>query len=110
MFIARIELAIKPSERSAFRAYVAEEAPLVRALAGCVRYRFSEDVTEPSHVLLYEEWASRAEFEAYKSSPLFTGAGATLGPMLAAPPSSAYYESDDVFTSCAVGAGGARKA
>lgn len=103
MFIARVELEIKAGEREAFRAYASSEARKVRDLPGCVRYRFTEDVSEPSRVLLYEEWASRAEFEAYKGSPLFAAAGAKLGPMLAAPPASAYYESEDVFTRGATG-------
>lgn len=98
MFIARVELEIKPSEQDAFRAYASSDALEVRDLPGCVRYRFTEDVSEPSHVLLYEEWSSRAAFEAYKASPLFAAAGAKLRPMLSAPPTSAYYESDDVFT------------
>jgi quinol monooxygenase YgiN len=100
MFIARVTLRIRPSERGAFRAYVAEETRQARALPGCVEYAFCEDVTDPARVLLYEEWASREQFEAYRASPLFEAAGAQLGPMLEGPPRSAYYESDDVFTAC----------
>jgi quinol monooxygenase YgiN len=102
MFIARVTLRIRPSDRAAFRAYAVEESRQARGLPGCVEYSFSEDVGDPARVLLYEEWANREQFEAYRESPLFKAAGAHLGPMLEEPPRSAYYESDDVFATCAV--------
>jgi quinol monooxygenase YgiN len=102
MFIARVTLQIRPSHRGSFRAYAAEECKQARALPGCVEYAFCEDVADPARVLLYEEWASREQFEVYRASPLFAQAGAHLGPMLESPPRSAYYESEDVFTACAM--------
>lgn len=101
MFIARITLQIRDHE--SFRRHAAGEldTAAVRALPGCVTYRFCQDVARPNEVLLYEEWATRADFEAYKASSLFTRVGAGLRPLLAAPPSSAYYESEDLFTACA---------
>lgn len=71
-------------------------------MEGCVAYAFLEDVGDANSVMLYEEWASRDAFDAYKASPAFVAAGAKLRPMLAEPPKSAYYESEDLFTSCAV--------
>ncbi len=102
MFIARIELRIEPAARDAFRRYAAAEAVTARQLAGCVQYAFLEDVGDPLRVLLYEEWSTRATFDAYRGSSLFAAAGATLRPMLTEPPKSAYYESDDLFAACAV--------
>lgn len=95
MFIARIALEVDDLE--AFRRHAALEVVAVRALPGCVTYRFCQDVTTPSEVLLYEEWSSASSFEAYKSSPLFEEISAGLMPLLTAPPKSAYYESDDLF-------------
>ena len=100
MFIARVSLRIREADRAAFRAYAIEESAQARALPGCVEYAFHEDVAEPARVLLYEEWVSREPFEAYRRSPLFAAAGAHLLPMLAEPPRSAYYESEDVFSAC----------
>ena len=102
MFIARVALQIQSSHQTAFRSFATSEGKAARALPGCVEYRFCEDVADPTQILLYEEWADRAAFEAYKASKLFTDAGTVLGPMLAAAPRSAYYEADDIFESCAV--------
>ena len=103
MIIARIELELQPSQQPSFRHYARSEAARARVLEGCVRYAFHEDVADPLRVLLYEEWTSREAFEAYKASPLFAEAGQHLRPMLAAPPKSAYYESEDLFARCGAG-------
>lgn len=98
MFIARIVLEIQEPHREAFRRFANGEALAARALDGCVEYAFAEDVADPTRVFLYEEWSSKAAFEAYKQSPVFAASGANLRPLLAAPPKSAYYESENVFT------------
>jgi quinol monooxygenase YgiN len=102
MFIARINLKLRAGQRAAFRDYAGAEGLQARTLAGCVDYSFFEDVGDPTRVLLYEEWASRKQFEAYKASPVFEAAGARLRPLLEEPPKSAYYESEDVYASCAL--------
>jgi quinol monooxygenase YgiN len=102
MFIARVTLRIRPSEQAGFSAYALEESRQARDLPGCVEYAFYADVGDPARVLLYEEWANREQFEAYRQSSLFKAAGAHLVPMLAEPPRSAYYESEDLFAACAV--------
>jgi quinol monooxygenase YgiN len=102
MFIARVTLRIRASDRLGFRAYAVEESRRARDLPGCVEYAFFEDVSDAARVLLYEEWANRESFEAYRDSSLFKEAGAHLRPMLEEPPKSAYYESEDVFAACAV--------
>jgi quinol monooxygenase YgiN len=102
MFVARIALKIQDPQRDAFRRYAAAEGLAPRTLAGCVEYSFCENVSDPTRVLLYEEWASRDAFESYKASPMFAAVGARLQPMLAAAPKSAYYESENIFDTCAV--------
>ena len=102
MFIVRIDLKIAEAARAAFRDYARSGGRDAYALPGCRDYSFCEDLADPTRVLLYEEWATREHFEAYRASTIFEAIGARLRPMLAAPPKSAYYESDDVFASCAV--------
>jgi len=101
MFVVRVELKLKSGHMEKLREHASAEASAAGKLPGCKAYSFSEDVAEPGRVLLYEEWATRDAFEAYKASPLFAAAGTWLMPLLAEPPKSAYYESDDVFTTCA---------
>lgn len=102
MFVVRVELSIQETKREDLRAFVVSEAREARKLAGCKEYAFCEDIAEPLRVLLYEEWATRADFEAYRNSAIFTASGAHLRPLLSKPPRSAYYDSDDVFSTCAL--------
>jgi len=101
MFVARIAMKVQARHRGAFREYVLSEVRVARELDGCVEYAFCEDLSDPARVLLYEEWATRDAFDAYRASALFATAGARLRPLLEGAPNSAYYESDDVFSSCA---------
>ncbi len=102
MFVVRIDLKLRAEKRSAFHEYVRVEGRRARELDGCLDYSFCEDLDDPTRVILYEEWSSRAQFEAYRSSALFAATGARLRPMLAQGPDSAYYESENLFTTCAV--------
>jgi quinol monooxygenase YgiN len=100
MFVVRIDLKIRTEQRAAFRAYAGADGLRPRSFAGCVDYTFCEDLSEPTRVLLYEEWTTRDLFEVYKASDFFHATGARLREMLQEPPRSAYYESDDIFDSC----------
>lgn len=91
MMVIRVVLRIQPDQRAAFLAYLAEESPQVRAMDGCSWYELFEDPNDEGRFLLYEEWDSADAFEAYKSTESFSQAFAVLGPMMAGPPSSAYY-------------------
>lgn len=91
MMVIRVVLRIQPEQRSAFLAYLNEESPHVRAMEGCSWYELFEDPNDENRFLLYEEWASADAFEAYKSTESFSQAFAVLGPMMAGPPTSAYY-------------------
>ena len=102
MFVVRIEMKVQPEQLGAFREYAGADGLEARKLPGCVDYTFCEEIGNPSRVLLYEEWSSRAQFEAYRASSVFLATGPRLRSMLAAPPKSAYYESDDVSAARAV--------
>jgi (4S)-4-hydroxy-5-phosphonooxypentane-2,3-dione isomerase len=102
VFVVRIDMKLNPSQQEAFHQFVDKGGLEPRRLSGCSNYVFCQAVEDPTRVLLYEEWDTRAQFEAYKNSALFKMANESLRPLLAQPPSSAYYESDDRFASCAV--------
>ena len=52
------------------------------------------DPTDANSVLVYEEWRSRADFDAYRNSEFFAESGAVLFPLMEGAPDSAYYESE----------------
>jgi quinol monooxygenase YgiN len=73
-----------------------ESAEVPHRFPGCERFQIFVDPDDPRHVLVYEEWRDRAAFEGYRSSEYFEQGGAVLFPAMAAPPDSAYYESERV--------------
>lgn len=96
MMVIRVLVTIKPDQRDAFVAYMAQESTAVRALDGCIRYQVYSDASSPGSFMLYEEWASAKAFEAYQGSALLSESFKVLGPMMAGPPDSAYYEATNI--------------
>ncbi|MEM9073836.1 MAG: putative quinol monooxygenase [Myxococcota bacterium] len=92
MMVIRVVVDVKPDQADAFVAYLNDEATRVRTLEGCERYELFRDPSGAARFLLYEEWASEDAFEAYKASPEFTQSFAVLGPMMAGPPDSSYFQ------------------
>ena len=93
MIIIRVNVAIKPEERSAFVAQIKKEmADVKQQFVGCGRFDLYEDVTDENHFLLYEEWQTSENFKAYQTSDYFQENGKKLYPMMATKPDSAYFE------------------
>lgn len=98
MMVIRVVVDVKADSVDAFIAHLNVEAPKVRELAGCLRYQLFRDPSEPTRFLLYEEWATEAAFEAYRSSELLSQSFAVLGPMMAGPPDSQYFAASPTGT------------
>ncbi len=98
MMVIRVVVDVKADSVDAFIAHLNTEAPKVRELEGCLRYQLFRDPGEPTRFLLYEEWASEADFEAYRSSELLSESFAVLGPMMAGPPDSQYFAASPTGT------------
>jgi quinol monooxygenase YgiN len=62
--------------------------------AGCQRFQTFVDPDDPDQVLIYEEWADQAAFDAYRGSDYFTEGGKVLFPAMAGAPDSAYYAAE----------------
>jgi len=91
MMVIRVVVDVRPEHTEAFVAHLREEALQVRELDGCERYELFRDSEREHRFLLYEEWASREAFDAYRESDLLRESFAVLGPMMAGAPDSAYY-------------------
>jgi len=97
MLTVRVAVRAQPDGRDAFVAQLAKEHEEVPArFAGCERFDVCTSATEPNSFLIYEEWASRDAFDAYRSSDYFAEGGKVLFPLMDGTPDSAYYESERV--------------
>ena len=97
MLIVRVAVHVKPEGRDAFVAQLTKEhAEVPSRFAGCERFEAFASAIDPNSFLIYEEWASRDAFDAYKTSAYFTEGGKVLFPLMDSGPDSAYYESERV--------------
>lgn len=95
MYVIRVALRVREDALEQFEEQARAEARDVPArFGGCLRYGFHESVGDAGAFLLYEEWATRESFEAYRKSAYFTEVGGRLRPLLAEPPDSAYYDAE----------------
>ena len=93
MIIIRVKLDIKAEEIKTLLAYMKTEVQKVNAIDGCEIYAFHQNTNGSNKFLLYEEWRDMDSFDAYKNSDVFKQTMATLSPLMASKPDSAYYDS-----------------
>lgn len=94
MVIARVIVSIKEEHRAAFLEHMRKETAELRTFKGCLRFDILVDpVTEGTYVL-YEEWATEEDFEAYKKSEQFANNGKVIYPMVASKPDAKYFKGE----------------
>ena len=91
MLVALVDIRTDAPNRDAALRLLLQHAPDVRAMAGCQTFRPVADPTDAGLVTVIHEWASDAGFAGYLTSDSFAQLGATLRPLMAAPPSSRRY-------------------
>lgn len=92
MMVIRVVVDVQPSQTEAFVAHLRDEATAVREMPGCVRYELYQDPHTATRFMLYEEWETPEAFAAYQASDLLQESFTVLGPMMAGPPDSGYFE------------------
>lgn len=91
---AKIDLAKEDQARAA--ALTMREATL--AEPGCVAYRFSQAIDDPSVVLVHEVWQDQASIDTHSASEHMAEFGKTLAEVLAGPVTLTQYEASDSKT------------
>jgi quinol monooxygenase YgiN len=71
-----------------------EMTEVKQKFTGCERFALYGDASKEDNFLIYEEWQSQANFEAYQTSEYFKKNGEKLFAMMAGAPDSAYFEAD----------------
>lgn len=97
MFTARV--IVEPTEEGRDRVLellTAETESVPASFDGCDLFVVSVESAGAERIVLAEEWQSRADFERYTGSDRFAATMSEVGPLLAGPPDSAYYESERV--------------
>jgi quinol monooxygenase YgiN len=98
MLIAIVEFTVSKVDRDAALAALLDEAPTVRAMAGCIAFRPFADPEDTTICGIVHEWETEAAFNGYASSPGFAAVGQILRPMMTAPPISRRFSAKMIET------------
>jgi quinol monooxygenase YgiN len=96
MIIIHVQVKIKPEKRDEFLDIAHQEAAHARTLKGCIRYEWMGDVKDGNTFTVYEEWATQADFDAYRNSDDFKQLNDIFAPLMAAAPDSHYYNAEPI--------------
>ena len=92
MMVIRVGLKIQPEHKQTFLDHVKETTAISRKFDGCQRFAVYKDVLEDNCYLLYEEWDSLENFDAYRNSEHFKHSGEILFPLFDGEPDSSYFK------------------
>lgn len=92
MIVIRVLMQVKPEHRQDFLSFMDTSITVSNAFDGCLKYQLYQDTHADDTFLLYEEWETRAHFDAYLESDHMAESRTALFPMLAGKPDSAYFD------------------
>ncbi|MBL8147823.1 MAG: antibiotic biosynthesis monooxygenase [Anaerolineae bacterium] len=70
--------AIDPELREAFLEFARDLVERELASPGCLRFELYEDVSQPNHFMMFEEWESTAALESHLEDPRLVADEETL--------------------------------
>lgn len=88
MLIVIVEVDIKHESVADTVAALETDRKAALAMPGCLAFRSCAINDAPAKIVLVEEWENAASFAAYKDSPAFTEAMATIKPVMTGIPTS----------------------
>ena len=100
MITIRVIFKIKGDHRNNFLNHIRQEVQDTQSWKGCHRFGVFEDVTKPDTFILYEEWNTLEDFEAYKKSDFFKVSGDKVFPMMEGSHDTAYYTANELSQVC----------
>ena len=96
MLVIRVELKVKPEEKTNFVEFVKGHNAESKEFEGCLWFETYRSLSQEDTFVIYEEWQSQETFDVYKNSDLFKRSMQTFGAMFAGPPNSAYYSAESL--------------
>ena len=94
MLIAHVFFSVAPEKRETALNTLIEEAPKVRAMAGCRTFVPFIDPIDPQKLGIIHEWENKDGFAAYIASSGFAKVGHVLRPMMTSAPVSKRFDAD----------------
>ena len=69
MIVVQVEVVVEPGSANQVRDAVAKMEQATRKEAGCLKYAFSVDISDPGMVRVTERWESMDAIKAHMASP-----------------------------------------
>jgi quinol monooxygenase YgiN len=69
MIVVQVEIVVEPGSADQVRDAVAAMEQATRKEAGCLKYAFSVDISDPGTIRVTERWASTDAIKAHLTSP-----------------------------------------
>lgn len=95
MKLIAVEADFAAADLDAAMTLFAEQADIVREMAGCAHYELYRKPSDDG-VAILQHWETMAQFEAYRASETFAGLAAGLRPLMTKPPVTTVAEVDTV--------------
>lgn len=96
MIIVRVLVKIQPQHKNEFVQLMNDDLEDTMKFEGCKHFALYEDTQNENGFILYEEWESQANFDAYRTSEYFKARGGQLFPLMDGTPDSQYYQADPI--------------
>ncbi len=92
MLVAHVHFSVAVNDKAAALEALLAEVESVRSMAGCLRFIPFADPTDETRLGVVHEWEDTTDFAHYLESNAFKNLGATLRPMMTAPPLSRRFD------------------
>jgi len=96
MIVIRVKVKVTSENKSEFVRIMTDSINVSREFDGCQFFGLYEDVTDENTLILYEEWETQSDFDAYKASEHFTESGKQLFPLMDGAPENAYFMAEPI--------------
>ena len=98
MVVIRVKVEVGAQNRQAFLENSRTEVVKAGEFKGCLNFGWYEEIGQEGTFLLYQEWATQADFDAFRKSAFFEQNGAKVFPMLSGKPDTAYFDAQTLVT------------
>lgn len=95
--IVLLDIPATDATRDAVLKCLQEALPTTRAFAGCEGLELLVNQDEKANILVYERWASRAHYDAYRAFRAETGFSASFRAMFPSPPVVRVFDIDSSY-------------
>ncbi len=92
MIVIRVLLEVQPEKQQDLVQFMHNSVTVSNRFEGCAKYNLYQDIGAENTFLLYEEWETQEQFDAYKASDHFKESGRVLFPLLVGTPDSLYFD------------------